>query len=224
MLSLFDVILVPRKSSVNVIRCYQCNRGGIEKLIPSLYFSTVDEHCTAPKLTLIQFTIEYHGVKWFIFGVWLPVLASCLIKCMKLFPVRGQSLLDTCWAAPSYQLAPASLQLDQARLPHQQERGTPKINLLRMFSHLAHLYFKKMETSKQVASISGSLHQGLRFSSALQSPIVGLSSCRALPAGRPCSPSSTLPPLLQPGLSSLPQLPHRVPRSLASPGDYWPGT
>ena len=75
-----------------------------------------------------------------------------------------------------------------------------------------------------MASISGSLHQGLRFSSALQSPIVGLSSCRALPAGRPCSPSSTLPPLLQPGLSSLPQLPHRVPRSLASPGDYWPGT
>ena len=58
----------------------------------------------------------------------------------------------------------------------------------------------------------------------MQSQIVGLSSCRALPAGRPCSPSSTLPPLLQPGLSSLPQLPHRVPRSLASPGDYWPGT
>ena len=92
------------------------------------------------------------------------------------------------------------------------------------FITLGTFIFQKDGNKQQVASISGSLHQGLRFSSALQSPIVGLSSCRALPAGRPCSPSSTLPPLLQPGLSSLPQLPHRVPRSLASPGDYWPGT
>ena len=81
------------------------------------------------------------------------------------------------------------------------------------FFTLGTCIFQRYENKQQVASISGSLHQGLRFSSSLQSPIVGLSSCRALPAGRPCSPSSTLPPLLQPGLSSLPQLPHRVPRS-----------
>ena len=43
-------------------------------------------------------------------------------------------------------------------------------------------------------------------------------------AGRPCSPSSNLPPQLQPDLSFLPLLHHLAPRSPASPRDCLPGT
>ena len=69
---MFDVILVQITFSVDVISIFVQIKGndwGIAKLKKTLpTFSTVDEHCTAPKLTLISFTIEYHAMKWFILG------------------------------------------------------------------------------------------------------------------------------------------------------------